>query len=509
MKKILWIEDDLAPLRMIIDEISDKYNIKFDFSSTMALALRKLSSNDYDGLILDLTIPLGMLPPQLKKLEEMFDSHHQSAGFGLLNLYRALHQHKREILRELPPILICSNHQQDEVAHFMNEFPTDLQFISKRDIYFDKDRFLAKFGHFAGVTDADEIVSEETTEAPPADQDDVSDRDFKRFAHDQRAKLHNIASLVHGSVRGVGVLDPGVSLPNASIFLRKRMNHLLDDLKDAIKDTLDNIDFPASSRRKAQHACDTLEDSLSTLIEGLLPYTAAKKAVVETLLIQIGSAVDVLKPPQHHNIRDLLHSIRTHMIVETMDSLVKILQQVDAAFDSYSRTKSSQGSKANTFDAVKCIRELLYQFEIVSQSNGIEIRLEISTENFEVAGDQESFEKCVSNIIDNAIKYTHKPANIRPWITVRIGSSVESAGRCLIVEIENWGTPLSEPFERLREEGRRGISADRTGRGRGLAIAADSIEGLGGNLALGSRPARSRGRDIVVAQLRVPEAARS
>ena len=83
------------------------------------------------------------------------------------------------------------------------------------------------------------------------------------------------------------------------------------------------------------------------------------------------------------------------------------------------------------------------------------------------------------------------------WITIRC---FQRRDTCKI-EVENWGAPIQEEeLAIVVESGRRGRLATRAGTGRGLSIARQEVEGLGGRLEISSRPARNglkrRGRAL-------------
>jgi signal transduction histidine kinase len=110
------------------------------------------------------------------------------------------------------------------------------------------------------------------------------------------------------------------------------------------------------------------------------------------------------------------------------------------------------------------------------------ITLEAAAGQTEVEGDPGATERILSNLLDNAVKFS--PERSRIAVAAReIGGAVE-----VLVEDQGSGIPLPEqervfePFVRLDRE--------KPGAGLGLAIARELAEAQGGRLSLTSAPGR-------------------
>jgi signal transduction histidine kinase len=116
------------------------------------------------------------------------------------------------------------------------------------------------------------------------------------------------------------------------------------------------------------------------------------------------------------------------------------------------------------------------------------ISLEIAQSPVEAAGDSASTERALSNLIDNALKFSAEGTRVR----VEVRESEETVA--IEVEDRGEGIPTSqqerifEPFARLDRE--------KPGFGLGLSIARELAEAQGGRLSLSSAP--GRGSSFVV-----------
>ena len=116
------------------------------------------------------------------------------------------------------------------------------------------------------------------------------------------------------------------------------------------------------------------------------------------------------------------------------------------------------------------------------------IAIEIEPDPSVVEGDPVALERCLANLLDNAVKFSSEGSRVA--VTVRNGAD----GVEILVEDQGPGIPLSdqerifEPFVRLDRE--------KPGAGLGLAIARNLAEAQGGKLSLTSE--RGKGSRFVL-----------
>lgn len=110
------------------------------------------------------------------------------------------------------------------------------------------------------------------------------------------------------------------------------------------------------------------------------------------------------------------------------------------------------------------------------------IALEITPTRDQVNADPGASERALSNLLDNAVKFSHEQSRVTVW-TREVEGTVE-----VLVEDRGIGIPLPDqerifdPFVRLDREP--------PGAGLGLSIARELAEAQGGRLSLESEPGR-------------------
>lgn len=133
------------------------------------------------------------------------------------------------------------------------------------------------------------------------------------------------------------------------------------------------------------------------------------------------------------------------------------------------------------------IQTVLDGFTIVSRKMGIEIILNFNIEhgfgkNFYFKTDSEKLKLIVSNLVNNALKYSYKDSKI--IITISVDEDL------LTISVQDFGTGISEKnqkiiFERFKRLD-TGINSINRGHGLGLSITKALLDVLGGNIEIKS-----------------------
>ena len=203
-------------------------------------------------------------------------------------------------------------------------------------------------------------------------------------------------------------------------------------------------------------------------------------------------------------------------IVRESDRLQELLQQFDAALDSSEGdmvspltltaapvaeacqlpTRGEQGGispTANsllpgkaltleTFSVAAVLEPLLVSARAIAQERNLELQAEIPTDLPLVQGNANALREVLSNLIDNALKYT--PAGGK--IDIRVGQKRRtSQGEALGIAISDTGPGIPpQDLEHLFERHYRGVQASTAipGSGLGLAIAKELIEQMHGEI---------------------------
>ncbi|MFB8788203.1 MAG: HAMP domain-containing sensor histidine kinase [Potamolinea sp.] len=242
---------------------------------------------------------------------------------------------------------------------------------------------------------------------------------------------------------------------------------------------------------------------------------------------------------QHDHLDDLLHQFRNPLtavrtfgkllmrrflpgdknreaassIVRESDRLQELLQEFDASLDMSQedvasrilshRLEASQEVNSNSqpelatgglqllpgnflttesFSVPDVLEPLLVSASAIAQENNLELRAEISPKLPLVKGNAKALREVLSNLIDNALKYT--PADGK--VDIRVGEKRQtSQGEMLGIQISDTGPGIPpQDLKHLFERHYRGVQASTEipGSGLGLAIAKELIEQMHGKI---------------------------
>lgn len=192
-------------------------------------------------------------------------------------------------------------------------------------------------------------------------------------------------------------------------------------------------------------------------------------------------------------------------IVRESDRLQELLQQFDACLDmnqgdiapltlkAASVNEASQQPAANSllpgntltlesFSVADVLEPLLASAKAIAQEHNLELQAEIPSDLPLVQGDVKALREVLSNLIDNALKYTP----VGGQIDIRVGEKRQTPqGEMLGIAISDTGPGIPpQDLEHLFERHYRGVQASTAipGTGLGLAIAKELIEQMHGEI---------------------------
>ncbi len=205
-------------------------------------------------------------------------------------------------------------------------------------------------------------------------------------------------------------------------------------------------------------------------------------------------------------------------IVRESDRLQELLQQFDECLDQSevdiaplalpggrsiadaspeSATNSLLPGKALTlesFSVAAVLEPLVVSARAIAQERNLELQVQIASDLPSVRGNAKALREVLSNLIDNALKYT--PAGGR--IDIRVGEKRQtSLGETLAIAITDTGPGIPpQDLEHLFERHYRGVQAATAipGSGLGLAIAKELIEQMQGQIEVFSPAQPVRGK---------------
>jgi signal transduction histidine kinase len=138
--------------------------------------------------------------------------------------------------------------------------------------------------------------------------------------------------------------------------------------------------------------------------------------------------------------------------------------------------------KKEAFELNETIRRKLISFERLITEKKLNVTFSIFSEKAFVSSDQLLIERVLSNLIDNAVKFTPDSGSIE--------IKTYDDGRSIRVEVKNTGTEISaEELKRVWERFHKGDASRgvyRNGYGLGLAIVKEIISQLGERIEVSS-----------------------
>lgn len=194
---------------------------------------------------------------------------------------------------------------------------------------------------------------------------------------------------------------------------------------------------------------------------------AAIRAYAETL--QLGALDD--RPVAQQFIGNIIEQ------ADRINSLVQGMLQL-------SRVESGTALKFERFDAYLAAQACLTAAAVVAQGKGVRIEIESPCELLEIRCDRDSFHTILSNLLSNAVRYTHTDGQVK--VELRL------VGSYLLMRVTDTGIGISpEDLERIFERFYRADkdrSSQSGGTGLGLSIVKHLVQALGGSVQATSQP---------------------
>jgi len=166
-----------------------------------------------------------------------------------------------------------------------------------------------------------------------------------------------------------------------------------------------------------------------------------------------------------------------NMLVRNLTSLRDLIDQVLIA----DRLAGHVQLTRETLDLTSLLEEIVTDAQLTAKRNQVELIID-APNTLPFNGDRRLIRSAISNILRNAVKFTHEGRTI----TLRARRS----DGCITIEVEDGcgGLPEGNPAELFEPFVQRG--SNRTGFGMGLAIVKQAIEAHGGRAHVRNLPAR-------------------
>jgi Osmosensitive K+ channel histidine kinase len=262
------------------------------------------------------------------------------------------------------------------------------------------------------------------------------------------------------------------------LLARVRTHLLLKDslekLKNLNKTLEEKVDERTRQLKEANVKLETLNLRLIDLDKAKSDFLNLISHEIRTPLNGILGPLELLKlPVSASEIREL---------VELLDLSVKRLEHFSLNALLITRLKTKQYEiKKEKIDLSKLITELLNEETEKFQLKHIQVKREANLYLGLIPGEAEMIKKCISNILDNAVRFS--PDNS----TIEIDTYVDA--QTIICEIKDNGKGFAiGTLDRIFELFNTGDEYKDNSIGIGLPIAKMIMEGHGGNIMAGNNP---------------------
>lgn len=282
---------------------------------------------------------------------------------------------------------------------------------------------------------------------------------------------------------GLGLLIIGVVAALLVIPVSRLITRRLDVLKEsALRIAAGDLDHRAALKGKDEiaelgGAFNHMADKVRAMVESGRELTANLSHELRSPLARIRVAQEMM--------RDTVQGGGTGRLADHLDRIqedIELLDHLIGRMLELSKIDLHQKSTTREpVDLAKVLRGLLESFAASAEARGLEFSAELEQGAPPVSGDPEGLSTALTNLLDNAVRYTPEGGRIT------VGLHAQDHG--VVVEVVNTHPPLSpgdraamfEPFARLE-------GAQAPGHGLGLTIGKRIVERHGGSIAAANTP---------------------
>ena len=267
--------------------------------------------------------------------------------------------------------------------------------------------------------------------------------------------VNNKEFLIYGGIASFGILMMGLAIGSASSSPNKGADAQLELLKQE-KEKAENL-----ARLKAEFL-NQVSHELRTPLAVIIGYI---ECITDGLYGQIES--------KHQEILQVVAKQSSHL--KNMIDQILIYSRLEAG---------KQPVRIEELQLSKIISEMKDTFDFLCRQKGIEMRWEIPADPLVIRSDLTRVKEIVSNLIQNAVKYTDRGS-----ITLR-ASKVQAAGS-MTIEVQDTGMGISENhlasiFEPFMQAHKTSSENSRGGIGLGLSIVKKHLEQIRGTITVES-----------------------
>ncbi len=287
---------------------------------------------------------------------------------------------------------------------------------------------------------------------------------IKRPAEEARnPRLDNLMELLgdnkelfgYGAIAGFGMLMMGLAIGNVSSNSRSKIQAQIELLRQ--------------EKEKAEHLANLKAEFLNQVSHELRTPLAVIIGYIECITDGLYGGLEA----KHLEILQVVAKQSTHL--KNMIDQILIYSRMEAG---------KQPIRIEELDLGKVLRELKETFEFLCKQKGLDLHWEIFKESIPMRSDATRLKEVISNLLQNAVKYTDHGS-----ITLRLARLPQNDS--VVAEVQDTGTGISEAhltgiFEPFMQVHKTSTENSRGGIGLGLSIVKKHLEQIHGTISVKS-----------------------
>jgi len=310
-------------------------------------------------------------------------------------------------------------------------------------------------GHASSISLATAQARENAGSARPSLKTSRRDDVAERFTPLLQSLLAHKDLIVYGAIASFGILMMGLAIGSASSGSKTSTAEQLMRLKEE-KEKAENL-----ARLKAEFL-NQVSHELRTPLAVIIGYI---ECITDGLYGQIDT--------KHNEILQVVAKQSTHL--KNMIDQILIYSRLEAG---------KQPIRIEDLHLTKVINDLRETFEFLCRQKGIELRWDVPREAIIVRSDATRVKEVVSNLLQNAVKYTDRGS-----ISFRIGNA--RTADSVMMEVQDTGMGISDQhltsiFEPFMQVHKTSSENSRGGIGLGLSIVKKHLDQIKGTITVES-----------------------
>jgi len=261
--------------------------------------------------------------------------------------------------------------------------------------------------------------------------------------------------IVYGAIASFGILMMGLAIGSASSGSKTNTTEQLTRLKE--------------EKEKAENLAKLKAEFLNQVSHELRTPLAVIIGYIECITDGLYGQIDM----KHNEILQVVAKQSTHL--KNMIDQILIYSRLEAG---------KQPIRIEELQLTKVVNDLRDTFEFLCRQKGIELRWEVPREAVTMRSDATRVKEVVSNLLQNAVKYTDRGS-----ISVRISNA--PVADSVMIEVQDTGMGISEQhltsiFEPFMQVHKTSSENSRGGIGLGLSIVKKHLDQIHGRITVES-----------------------